>query len=172
MKPEDIAEELRHPGARELLDTATLLRIAYNGSDGFPRVVPTGFYWDGSRIVICTATTAPKVAALLSRPEVALTIDIGDTPADAKQLQIRGVAAVEVVDGVADEYLQAAKKAMDGDEFGEFDRNVRSFYKEMARIAVEPQWVRYFDFGVGRIPRFLQDIAREAHVGERDEDEQ
>jgi hypothetical protein len=42
--PQEITEELEHPGARSLLDSATLLRLAYNGSDGFPRVIPIGFY--------------------------------------------------------------------------------------------------------------------------------
>jgi hypothetical protein len=38
--PQEITEELEHPGARNLLASATLLRLAYNGSDGFPRVNP------------------------------------------------------------------------------------------------------------------------------------
>ena len=45
----EITEELEHPGARNLLESATLLRLAYNGSDGFPRVIPIGFYWKGAR---------------------------------------------------------------------------------------------------------------------------
>jgi len=50
--PQEPTEELEHPGARNLLDSATLLRLAYNGSDGFPRVIPIGFYWNGSQIVV------------------------------------------------------------------------------------------------------------------------
>jgi nitroimidazol reductase NimA-like FMN-containing flavoprotein (pyridoxamine 5'-phosphate oxidase superfamily) len=49
--PQEITEELDHPGARNLLASATLLRLAYNGSDGFPRVIPIGFYWNGNQIV-------------------------------------------------------------------------------------------------------------------------
>ena len=75
-----MTEELDDPGARNLLASATLLRLAYNGSDGFPRVIPIGFYWKGNQIVVCTAATAPKVKALSSRPNVAMTIDAGDTP--------------------------------------------------------------------------------------------
>ena len=78
MDPQEITEELEHPGARNLLDSATLLRLAYNGPDGFPRVIPIGFYWNGNQIVVCTAATAPKVKALSSRPNVAMTIDVGD----------------------------------------------------------------------------------------------
>ena len=110
MTPHDIAEALEHPAAQDLLTSATLLRLAYNGTDGFPRAVPTGFYWNGNEIVVCTAATAPKVKALSSRPNVALTIDTGDTPADAKALLVRGLARVEIVDGVPDEYIAGARK--------------------------------------------------------------
>src|SRR5829696_4253364 len=61
MDPQEITQELEHPGARNLLDSATLLRLAYNGSDGFPRVIPIGLHWNGNQIVVCTAATAPKV---------------------------------------------------------------------------------------------------------------
>lgn len=27
-----------------------------------------------------------------------------------------------------------------------------------AVVAIMPQWVRYYDFGAGRMPRFLQDL--------------
>jgi hypothetical protein len=159
MNPHDISEELSLPGARELLESATLLRLAYNGSDGFPRVVPVGFLWDDGRIVVCTATTAPKAKALSARPEVALTIDAGDTPASARAVSIRGLATVEVVDGVPDEYIISARKAMDPDQHAEFERNVSGFYYQMARITIEPRWARFFDFGAGRMPRFLLEMA-------------
>ena len=60
MDTHEMIEELDQPGARKLLASATLLRLAYNGSDGFPRVIPIGFYWNGNQIVVCTAATAPK----------------------------------------------------------------------------------------------------------------
>jgi hypothetical protein len=57
--------------------------------------------WSGTAIVVCSAATAPKVKALRERPNVALTIDTIGAP--AKVLLIRGVAKVEIVDGVASE---------------------------------------------------------------------
>ena len=159
MNPQDVTQELDHLGARDLLNSATLLRLGYNGSDGVPRVIPIGFHWDGSQIVICTAASAPKVEALSSRPVVALSIDVGDTPADAKALLIRGVARVEVVDGVPDEYLAASTKALAADQVAEFERQVRSLYDQMARITIQPHWARFFDFGAGRLPRFLTRLA-------------
>lgn len=154
-----VTEELGQPGARDLLDTATLLRLAYNGTDGTPRVVPVGFLWDGEAIVVCTATTAPKVKALTARPEVALTVDAGDTPASARSVSMRGVATIDVVDGVADEYLEAARKAMPPEQHAAFEQGVRAFYAQMARIRIEPRWARFFDFGAGRLPRFLTEMA-------------
>jgi pyridoxamine 5'-phosphate oxidase-like protein len=162
MDSRDITQELEHPGARNLLDTATLLRLAYNGSDGFPRVIPIGFYWNGSGIVVCTAATAPKVEALSSRPNVAITIDVGDTPAEAKALLVRGRARVDIVDGVADEYLAASRKGLGADQFPEFERQVRALYDQMARISIEPVWARFFDFGAGRFPAFLAELAGNA----------
>src|SRR5688500_2361401 len=112
MDPKEITEALGHPGARSPLDSAALPRRAPHGSDGFPRVIPIGFYWNGSQIVICTAATAPKVKALSSRPNAAMTIDVGDTPTEAKALLVRGLASVDIVDGVPDEYIAASKKAL------------------------------------------------------------
>src|SRR5205823_4400819 len=65
-------EDLRHPDAEQLLHTPDPARLAYNGPDGFPRVIPIGFLWNGTDIVVCTAVTAPKVKALRERPNVAI----------------------------------------------------------------------------------------------------
>ncbi len=158
MNTQELTGELSQPGAQELLRSGNLARIAYNGPDGFPRVVPIGFYWNGERIVICTAPTSPKARVLSSRPQVALTIDTGDTPATAKSLLVRGLATVETVDGVPDEYLAAAGKTIEASNLKEFERAVRSLYTQMVRISIEPQWARFFDFGAGRMPAFLSNL--------------
>jgi hypothetical protein len=41
----------------------------------------------------------------------------------------------------------------------EFEQHVRRMYEQMARIVIPPHWVRYYDFGAGRMPRFLQELA-------------
>jgi nitroimidazol reductase NimA-like FMN-containing flavoprotein (pyridoxamine 5'-phosphate oxidase superfamily) len=127
MNKQELARELGHPEARKLL-SGSVARLAYNGHDGFPRVVPVGFYWTGERIVVSTAPTSPKAGALSSRPEVALTIDTGTTPEEAKALLVRGLATLETADGVTDEYLAAARRSMDEPELAEFERDVRSTY--------------------------------------------
>jgi nitroimidazol reductase NimA-like FMN-containing flavoprotein (pyridoxamine 5'-phosphate oxidase superfamily) len=158
MRPQALAEELGQPGAQELLQSAPLVRLAYNGLDGLPRVVPCGFFWTGEAIVVCTATTAPKAAALGVRPDVALTIDSAGTSAAAQSLLARGTALLQTVDGIPDEYLQAAAKTMEEAERAGFEQSVRATYEQMVRISVTPAWARFFDFEAGRLPGFLQEL--------------
>jgi nitroimidazol reductase NimA-like FMN-containing flavoprotein (pyridoxamine 5'-phosphate oxidase superfamily) len=163
MNRDALAEELGQPGARELLQSAPLARLAYNGPDGFPRVVPCGFLWTGGAIVVCTATTAPKAKALAVRPDVALTIDSAGTSAAAQSLLVRGTARLDTVEGVADECLQAAAKTMDGEDLAGFEQAGRATYEQMVRITVTPAWAHFFDFEAGRLPRYLQELV----TGER-----
>ena len=156
-------EDLHHPDAEALLQSPDPARLAYGGPDGFPRVIPIGFWWDGTDIVVCTAPTAPKVKALAERPHVAVTIDVIGPP--AKALLVRGVASIEIVDGVAQEYLYAAGKSTRGDELAAFEANVRSLYRQMARITIAPTWARYYDFGAGRLPTFLRRLV-DAHANQ------
>jgi hypothetical protein len=149
MNTQELARELGHPDAQKLL-SGSMARLAYNGHDGFPRVIPVGFYWTGECIVVSTASTSPKARALSSR-----------TPEEAKALLVRGLATLETVDGVTDEYLAAARRSMDESQLAEFERNVRSTYKQMVRISIEPQWARFYDFGAGRLPAFLANLVNE-----------
>jgi nitroimidazol reductase NimA-like FMN-containing flavoprotein (pyridoxamine 5'-phosphate oxidase superfamily) len=162
MDTQELTQELGQPGAQELLRSAGLLRLAYNGTDGLPRVIPLGFFWTGDSIVVCTATTSPKARGLAQHPEVAITIDTGATPAAAKSLQLRGVAELETVDGIPKEYLAAAQKSQDDLDVVEFEQAVRAMYKQMVRISVQPTWARFYDFGAGRFPEFLTKLASEA----------
>lgn len=162
MNRRDIEAELSTTGARELLASTSTAHLAYIGNDGTPRVIPVGFFWTGDQAVVATATTSPKVTALSARPDVALAIDAGDTPDQARAVSIRGQANVEIVDGVVPEYLAAARKTMDARAAAEFEQNVRQMYGQMARIAITPHWLRYYDFGAGRMPRFLLELAEQS----------
>ena len=151
MERHDIDDELATTGAQELLASTSAAHLAYIGTDGTPRVVPVGYFWTGAEFVISTALSA--------RPDVSLAIDAGNTPSGARALSIRGRASIEIVDGVVEEYLAAARKSMGADAAAEFEQNVRAMYGRMARIAITPHWVRYYDYGAGRMPRFLQELA-------------
>lgn len=159
MDRRDIDAELSLPGAPELIESTSAAHLAYLAADGTPRVIPVGFFWTGDEFVISTATTAPKVKALAAHPNVALAIDAGNTPGGARSLSIRGRAEVQIVEGVVPEYLAAARRTMDADGAAEFEQNVRRMYDQMARIAITPTWVRFYDFGAGRMPHFLQELA-------------
>ncbi len=163
MERHDIDAELSTNGAQELLTSTSAAHLAYTGMDGTPRVIPVGFFWTGDQVVISTATTSPKVMAVSARPDVALTIDSGNAPDQARALSMRGQAIIEIVDGVVPEYLAAARKTMDAEAAAEFEQNVRGMYDRMARIAITPRWVRFYDFGAGRMPRFLQELAEQPH---------
>lgn len=160
MDQRDIDAELS--AAHELLASTSAAHLAYTAKDGTPRVIPVGFFWTGGQFVISTATTSPKVMALSARPDVALAIDAGNTPGQARALSVRGRASVEIVDGIVPEYLAAARKTMDAEAAAEFERQIRGTYHQMARIAITPQWVRFWDFGAGRMPRFLQELAEQS----------
>jgi len=151
MTPQELQAELEP--AEETLRTATLARLAYDGIDGTPRVVPIGFLWTGEAVVVATHPTAPKYKALRARPRVALTID---TASPTRSVLLRGDAEVDVVDGVAPEYLEAAAKSMTGEDLAAFESSVRETYDRMARISIRPDWARFFDFGAGRFPDFLR----------------
>ncbi|GAA1708413.1 pyridoxamine 5'-phosphate oxidase family protein [Isoptericola hypogeus] len=157
MDQQDIDRELAD--AREVLDATSSAHLAYTAKDGTPRTVPVGYFWTGEQFVIATHPTAPKVAALTARPDVALAFDVGDSPQGARSLSVRGRAEIRVVDGVAEEYLAAARANMDAEAFAQFEQACRAMYDQMARISITPGWARYYDFGAGRFPTFLRELA-------------
>ena len=129
-------------------------------------MIPIGFHWTGEHIVVCTAPSSPKVRAMAARPDIALTIDT-DQGTASRFLSVRGVAAVEIVDGVPDEYLAASTKKMDDEQARQFQAAVRSMYEQMARITIQPRWARYYDFGTGRLPGFLAKLVQENQARQR-----
>ena len=152
MQQENVIQVLNEPLAQQLLNSNIPARLAYTGSDGFPRVIPVGYYWNGAQFIIGTAPNAPKVRALATNPKVALTIDTNTYPPNV--LLVRGTSNIEVVDGVPPEYLEASKKFVGAQEWQVFEANVRAMFKQMARIAIVPEWAKLLDFKT-RIPAFL-----------------
>ncbi|TMD40761.1 MAG: pyridoxamine 5-phosphate oxidase [Chloroflexi bacterium] len=135
---------LATPLAQKLLHSEFVSRLAYVGPDGYPRVVPVGYLWKDERFVVCTASNAPKVNALQSNPRVALTIDTQTQPPHI--LLVRGIAAVEVVDGVPDEYLEASRRYIPEQQWSDFETQVRGLYDRMARISITAEWAKLIDF--------------------------
>ena len=158
MTSEEIAEVLAKPYAQQLLNGPEPARMAYDGLDGAPRVIPIGFWTEGARIVMATVPKSAKVAALQTNPKVALTIDQGAFP--PKVLLIRGTAAVELVEGIPDGYLTAGRKVMNNDQYPEWVAGVQGLYDEMVVITITPTWAKLLDFET-TIPKAVEDLIKE-----------
>ena len=144
MDANEITEVLDRTYSRQLL-ARDLTRVAYVAADGTPRNVPIAFTWNGTEIVMCTTTNAPKLASLRRAPQVALTIDTEVHP--PKLLLIRGRAELDVVDGIPDEYLQMnGSYETSAEQRVEWEAEVRSLYDQMVRIVVTPTWAKLIDF--------------------------
>lgn len=135
---------LDNPTAQELLQSTNPARLAYNWTDGTPRVIPIWFHWNGKEIVLGTPPGAPKLKALAQNPKVALTIDGNTYP--YKVLLIRGTAQVEMLDGVVPEYAASAKRYFGQEQGQAWVGQVGNMVSEMARIVVQPEWVGILDF--------------------------
>ncbi len=150
-------EVLEDPVAQELLHSPLLTRLAYNGSDGFPRVVPIGYLWKGGQFIICTLPNAPKTRALRRDPRVGLTIDRDAMPPTI--LLVRGIASLEIVEGVPAEYLEASRKAVSEEQMPSFEAQVRALYQQMVRISIRPTWAKVIDFET-RLPQSVEEAMR------------
>ena len=157
MNSTEIAEVLNRPYSQELLNR-DLTRLAYVAKDGTPRNVPIGFKWNGTEIVMCTATNAPKLHSLRANPAVALTIDTEVHP--PKMLLIRGTAELDLVDGIPDEYLQMnGAYRMTPEQRVEWEAGVKDLYDSMVRIVVTPTWAKLIDFETN-LPTPVEELVR------------
>ena len=158
MQPHDITEVLNRPLSQELL-ARDLTRLAYVAEDGTPRNVPIGFTWNGSEIVMCSPTNAPKLAALRRKPVVALTIDTEVHP--PKILLIRGRAELDVVEGIPDEFMKMnGTYTMTAEQRVKWEAEVRSLYDRMVRIVVTPTWAKLIDFET-TLPSAVEELVRQ-----------
>lgn len=153
-----VAEVLSKPLTQEMI-RRDLARLAYVSTDGTPRVVPIGIHWNGTEIVMCTPTNAPKLASLRRNPAVALTIDTEVHP--PKILLLRGEAVLDEVDGIPDEYLQMnGTYEMTAEQREHWEVEVRSLYRSMVRIVVAPTWAKLIDFEE-TLPTPVEELIRE-----------
>ena len=162
MTTDEIAAILAKPYSQQLLNGPEPARMAYNGLDGDPRVIPIGFWTEGEQVVMATVPKSAKVAALRKNPKVALTIDQGAFP--PKALLIRGTAEVELVDRIPDGYLTAGRKVMNDDQYADWVAGVQGLYDEMVIITITPTWAKLLDFET-TIPKAVEDLIKERSTG-------
>ena len=135
---------LDDPVAKELLVSTRPARLAYNWTDGTPRVVPIWFHWTGSEVVLGGPAQAPKMKALKDGDRVAVTIDSETFPYHV--LSMRGAVKVSVVDGVPAEYTASCRRYF-GDEAGQgWSTQMGEKFPKFGRISVKPDWVGIIDF--------------------------
>jgi len=164
MRPNEVIDVLNRPISQELL-ARDLTRLAYVAKDGTPRSIPIGFTWNGAEIVMCTAKNAPKLAALRHNPAVALTIDTEVHP--PKILLIRGVADLDTVEGIPDEFLQMnGTYTMTPEQRVAWEAEVRSLYDGMVRIVVTPDWAKLIDFET-TLPSAVEELVRQREERQR-----
>jgi len=154
MAQQSVVQLLKDPIAQDLLNSKIPARFAYTGLDGSPRVIPIWFYRDGQRFILGTGDNSPKVKALSKHSKVALTIDENTYP--PKVLLVRGTAKVQMIDGVVPEYAEAAGKYLGEEQGRDWAEQARRMYKQMARIVVQPEWVKILDFQT-RFPKALEE---------------
>jgi hypothetical protein len=159
MQRDAIIELMQDPVAQGLLKAPVHARIAYSARDGSPRVVPIGYYWDGEAFVMASPLNSPKVKALTANPRVALTIDTSSFPPQV--LLVRGTAAIQVIDGVPDEFVEASRRFVGDDGMSAWEAGVRALYKQMAIIRVTSTWAKILDFET-RLPSPVEELIRES----------
>nr|WP_219941345.1 pyridoxamine 5'-phosphate oxidase family protein [Iamia sp. SCSIO 61187] len=160
MPPTEIDDVLAHPVSQAMLGR-DIARLAFVAPDGTPRVLPIGFHWNGTEVVMCTSTNARKVAALRANPAVALTIDTEVHPPDV--LLLRGEAVLDEVAGIPEEYLQMnGSYEMTPEQRVEWEAGVRSLYDAMVRIVVRPTWAKMIDFEETLPDNVAELVARQA----------
>ena len=157
MQRDAIIDLMNDPVARELVKAPIPARLAYSARDGSPRVIPISYTWNGEVFVMGSLVTAPKVKALAANPKVALTVDTDSFPPHV--LLVRGEAAVEVVDGVPDEFVEASRRFVGEAGMPEWEAAGRALYKQMAIIRVTPTWVKIFDFET-RLPSSVEELIK------------
>jgi hypothetical protein len=151
--------------AQRLLHSAIPARVAFVWTDGTPRIISTWFHWTGEEIVMPTYLAGPqagvrhpaaRVAALRANPRVALTIDTETAPPQA--LTVRGTAEITEVEGLAPEYVSAARRYLGEEGAGQLLAAMDQPGTRQARIVVRPDWAGLLDF-VTRRPSALGGIA-------------
>lgn len=162
MDKHDVAAMMARPISQQLLQASIPARLAYTALDGDPRVVPMGWWWNGTALVMATAPKAAKVAALRRHPKVAVTIDTEGFPPQA--LLIRGAATLELVESVPHEYIEGGRRFMTAEQFVGWEAGVRDLYERMVRITIEPHWAKLLDFET-TIPKAVEDLVRERQSG-------
>lgn len=140
------------PVARELIESANLMRLAYVGATGQPHVVPIWWRYHGGEFIVVTGPHADKVRHLSNHPRVAFTIDTSTPPYHV--LLVEGDAVLEEVEGMAPEYPDIVSRFL-GPFAEAYLGRMRGRVKRQVRIRIRPRAWRTLDFTT-RFPKSLR----------------
>lgn len=137
---------LSDPVAQELLHGPYPAHLSYVWKDGTARVVPIGFHWNGTEMIMTGTDDAPR-NQVIDGQKVTVVIDSYTYP--FKVLTIRGTVRTERVLQPPGEYAMACEQLM-GKEvaaawlagLGPLLPNIAAFVK----VILTPEWVRITDF--------------------------
>ena len=149
---------LNDPVAQQLFQSTNRPKLAYNWTDGTPRVIPVECYWDGQEILIWSAPAAPKVRALRQNPTVALTIDRSEWPVNV--LMVRGTVRVTMEASDTPEYLVMAQHYQGQEQGRAWVEQYTGMFPQHARIALRPEWVGIIDMET-RFPSAIEQAMSE-----------
>jgi general stress protein 26 len=152
--PQGDVRLLGDPTAQRLLASSALARLAYVAKDGTPRVLPMGYTWNGSEIIMTTINGSAKIDSLRARPDVAITIDTAGPPPDV--LLIRGRAELTDTGVVPPEYAEMQHKYYGAEQAEANIEMLRQAGVHMTLIVVRPTWVSTLDFQT-RVPHAVLD---------------
>lgn len=136
--------QLQTPFAAKLLGSDIPARLAFVDRSGHPHITPIWFIWRNQTFVVCARADSFKVKAITAHPRVALSIDTQTPP--YRSVRARGAAEIEIVDGIASEYIECAHRyygAHKGQQWIDWFTGVT---ERMARISITPDWAEVLDF--------------------------
>jgi hypothetical protein len=148
--------------AQNLLTSNNPAHLAYNWTDGSPRVVPIWFYWNGTELVMVSPPGAPKIQSLHNGSKVAVSIDEKSWP--YKILYLRGTVSVEWVNGIAAEYALAAERFLGLEAGRGWVEQVKKMANRTFRVAFKPEWASISDFEI-RFPSAVEKAIAAAGAG-------
>lgn len=161
------------PLVQLLLASPVPMRLGYVGIDGYPRVVPVAYIWDGNAFVFASLPGTYKVKSIAVNPMVAFTLDVAGPEAAELRTKLADIIGVAYDDylpllvtgygnasfvvkpGVPQEHIDASHRLVGDDtKAEEWVRIKRMAWSEMAVVSIIPSHIAVSDY-VTRFPRLM-----------------
>ncbi len=118
------------------------LRLALNGSDGFPLVASLWFRYAEGALWCATHQESAVARRLAQDPRVAFEVSVNDPP----YLGVRGQAAIERMPEAGGRELEALLKRYLGGTDSSLAQWLLSRAEEEVALRIRPKWITAWDF--------------------------